>query len=301
MSKKKGLLPNTTVGTINVGSLTRTSAQSCGRCHGSAHGGVTVTVKPDARSLLVSKTTAVTISGSSSTKSVTGGFTADVTKGKLVAGTNTKINTGGTAITHSSRSRRAWKFNYTAPAKPGLVELYAVVNCTNGNGERSGDSYSFHGSSPSNTTSTPVRLYANAGTGVKPTGESCSDGFGNHSVLGAKTIPTRGTNFVLEAFGMAPAAPMLIMFSIGGNVPAFDLAPLGAPGCLLRTTIQIEAVAATGAGNASRAEGAFTLPVPIPSNTPKGLVFAVQFGFIDSKSKRAFPFTVTNGLECTVQ
>jgi hypothetical protein len=309
VSFSQGILPFILTGPpgnqINVGSLTRFATKSCGQCHGGAHGGTTVTVSPTARSILVGQTTAITISGTSTKNSTqtTGGFTADVTLGTLVPGASTRINTAGNAITHLRRTTRSWTFNWKAPVTPGLVELYTVVNCSNADVPSSsgGDSWGFHGASTVATISTPVRLYANAATGVKPTGESCPDGFGNHSVLGAKTVPTRGSTLILEAFGMAPSAPVLIMFSIGGNVPPFDLRPLGAPGCLLRTAIQLEAVAATGPGNASRAEGSFILPVPIPGNTPKGLVFAAQFGFIDTNSKRAFPFTVTNGVECTVQ
>ena len=95
---------------------------------------------------------------------------------------------------------------------------------------------------------------------------------------------------------------MLIMLSVGGNVSGFDMAPLGAPGCILRTTIQIEAIVATSAGNASRAEGSLAVPLPIPNdNNLKGFVFSVQFGAIDSNSLRPFPLTVTNGLEITIQ
>jgi hypothetical protein len=310
MSKEIGILPFTSQGPIgnkfNVGALTRDAAKSCGQCHMNQHRGVTVTVKPTTRTVLAGQTTAITISGTSTVNPTqsTGGFTADVTSGTLIPGASTRIDTAGKAITHRGRRNRSWTFNWKAPTAPGLTELYTVVNCANNDQPvalRVGDSWGFHGASTTAVKSTPVRLYTNAATGVKPTGESCPDGFGNYSVLGAKTVPTRGATLILEAFGMAPSAPMLIMFSIGGNVPPFDLKPLGAPSCLLRTTIQIEAVVATGGGDASRGEGSFTLPIPIPANTPKGLVFAAQFGFIDTNSKRAFPFTLTNGVECTVQ
>jgi hypothetical protein len=60
------------------------------------------------------------------------------------------------------------------------------------------------------------------------------------------------------------------MFSIGGGVPGFDMGPLGAPGCVLRTTLRYQAVAATTTGNAPRGEGLFILPFGLaaPVATP---------------------------------
>ena len=76
---------------------------------------------------------------------------------------------------------------------------------------------------------------------------------------------------------------------------------LGAPGCFLRTTLQLQFIASTTTGDASRAEGTFTGPVPIP-NQPilKGLKFTVQNGVIDGNSQRLFPMVVTNALEVTI-
>ena len=311
LSKVTGILPNTFVAPgpgqtpINVGSLTRTSTRSCGQCHVLAHGGVNVTVAPTARSILVNQSTAIAISGTSATGTTHGGFCADVTAGSLVAGATTRINAAGTAITHINRNSRSWSFNWRAPATGGLAELYTVVNCVDGGiiPNTTGDSWSFHGSNPTATVSTPVRLYANATPGIKPTGNSCSDGFGNFSVLGAPSVPSVGNSaFRIEGFGMPPLAPLLFMLSIGGNVPGFDMAVLGAPGCVLRTGIQSQAQVLTGPGNRTRAEGSLSLPIPIPNDgTLRGLTVAVQFGFIDSSSNRSFPFTVTNGLEITIQ
>ena len=294
-SRSGGILPT------GFNTLTRVSSSSCSRCHfNSFRGGVTVTVKPNSRSILVDQSTAITVSGTSSNGTTRGGFAADVTKGTLVAGLNSR--SAGSAITHSNPLSRSWTFNWKAPSTGGLAELYTVVNCVNGNGSNSGDSFSFHGSSPTNAVSTPVRLYANAAAGVKPTGTSCSDGFGNFSVLGAPLQPTIGnTAFKIEGFGLPPSSPLLVMLSLGGNVPGFDMALLGAPGCVLRTTMQVQFVSGTGAGNAQRAEGSFVLPLPIPNNSMlKNITFAVQFGVVDSNTKRSFGFTVTNGLECTI-
>ncbi len=165
MSKEIGILPFTAQGPIgNVGALTRDAAKSCGQCHVNQHRGVTVTVKPTTRTVLAGQTTAITISGTSTVNPTqsTGGFTADVTSGTLIPGTSTKIDTAGKAITHRGRRNRSWTFNWRAPTAPGLTELYTVVNCANNDQPLAlpaGDSWGFHGASPTAVKSTPVRLY----------------------------------------------------------------------------------------------------------------------------------------------
>jgi len=194
---------------------------------------------------------------------------------------------------------------YKAASTPGLAEMY--VAALNGNSNRplprpdAGDRYAFHGSDPANAVSTPVRLYTNA-VGFQAVGESCSDGFGNYSVLGGKTVPAIGTTFTLESFGLPPSSPLLFMLSLGTNLPPLDLAFMGAPTCILRQNMDLQIRLATSAGDASRAEGAFALPIPVPNNPGlRGVGFTVQLGVIDRNSQRAFPFTVTNGLAVTLQ
>lgn len=310
VSKHLGILPFDVVFGFGVGPLTRTSTQACGQCHArpstnAAPGAVTVSVTPTSRVLSAGASTTVQISSSSSVPSGSGGFTSDVTAGFFVAGAGTRTSATGNAITHSINTSRAWTVTYKAASTPGLAEMYVVS--LNGNSNVPvlradvGDRYAFHGSSPANTTSTPVRLYANA-VGFKAVGDSCSDGFGNHSVLGGKNVPAIGTTFTLESFGLPPSAPLLFMMSLGTNLPPLDLAIMGAPGCILRQNMDIQIRLATSAGDASRAEGAFVLPIPVPNNPGlRGLGFTVQLGVIDSNSKRNFPFNVTNGLEVTLQ
>jgi hypothetical protein len=302
-SKKLGILPFDVVKTVNVGSLTRIAGQACGQCHRMFSGPdlVAVKVEPTARVIPVGASTSVKISGTSTTPSKTGGFVADVTSGTFVAGTNTRIGPFGNVITHADSIARSWTFSWKAPATGGLAECYVVVNATNDDLSNAGDSWSFHGSSPRNATCTPVRFYANA-KGAKATGESCPDGYGNYSVLGVPEAPAIGTStFRLEGFGLPPAAPLLVMVSIGGNVPGFDLKALGAPGCVLRTKLTLEALAVTKPGNAMRSEGSFTLPLPIPNQTSlRGLVVAAQFMALDKKSTHPFPVVVTNGIEFTI-
>ena len=307
LTKHRGLLPFDRIGGTNVGSLTRTSAQSCGVCHTSPGrlalpSTVDVEIKPGDRVLAAGGVTSMQVVATSSVSSPSGGFVSDVTAGSFVPGSGTRSSATGNAITHSRSSHRSWSFTYRASANPGLAEMYTVAMNSNGNQSRdNGDRYAFHGSNPTNTTSTPVRLYANA-VGFKAVGESCSDGFGNFSVLGGKTPPAIGTTFILEAFGLPPTAPLLFMLSLGTNLPPLDLAIMGAPSCILRQTMTLQVPLQTNPGNASRAEGSFILPVPVPNNAGlRGLGLTVQFGAIDSNSPRSFPFLVTNGLEITIQ
>ena len=77
---------------------------------------------------------------------------------------------------------------------------------------------------------------------------------------------------------------------------------MGAPGCLLRTRLQIEVPGLTSGGNAVRGEGRVLLPAPIPNdNTLKGFVLSMQIGVIDPNSKRSFPVVVTNGIEVKIR
>ena len=306
-TKQRGLLPFDNIRGVNVGSLTRTSSQSCGACHTGSSGValpglVDVEIKPGARVLPAGSSTPMQVSSTSSTASPSGGFVSDVTAGSFVAGSSTRTRSTGDAITHSTSANRSWSFTYKASTTPGLAEMYTVAMNSNGNQRRdNGDRYAFHGSDPANTTSTPVRLYANA-PGFKAVGESCSDGFGNFSVLGGKTPPAIGATFTLETFGLPPAAPLLFMLSVGTNLPPLDLVVMGAPGCVLRQNMTLQVPLKTSPGNVNRAEGGFSLPIPVPNNPGlRGLGLTVQFGAIDSNSSQAFPFVVTNGLEITIQ
>lgn len=301
-SSSLGIFPNTIVLNINTGSLTRTSAQSCGRCHRAPPGRVTVTVDPANRLIPAGSSTGIRISGTSTITSSSGGFVADVTQGAFTPGANTRTNASGSVITHSSPAARGWSFNWKAPSTPGLAELYTVVNTVNGDTHTTGDAWAFHASNPTSTLSTPVRLYS-LPTGVRAVGESCPDGFGNYAVLGAPSVPSVGNSgFKLEGFGLPPSSPLLFMLSVGKATPGFDLAPAGAPGCVLYTSMQLQIGVASGPGNASRSEGVLTIPLPIPNQqTLRGLQFTVQYGVIDSNSKRPFSFTTTNGVEVTIQ
>jgi hypothetical protein len=305
MSKSDGILPTP------AQTLTRLSSNSCGgnspsmACHRISPFLTTVAVDVVARVLDLNGNTSVTVTGTNTgVAGVRGGFCADVTRGALVPGINTRTDPQGTAITHqrSFGTGRSWTFGYQA-TQAGLAELFTVVNAVNGDGRADGgDEWAFHSARLIATQSTPVRLFVNA-AGVTSTGDGCADGYGNHPVFGAATSPSVGNSaFTLEAHGLPGAAQFLLMMSVGGGVTGFDMAPLGAPGCVLRTNLQISVSGLTGPGDSLRGEGSVVLPVPIPNDPKlKGLVLSLQLGALDSNPKRSFPMIVTNGLELKVQ
>jgi len=232
------------------------------------------------------------------------GFCADTTQGVLVAGANTQINAAGNAITHvnSFATGRSWAFNYRGTTT-GLSEFYVVANAVNGNGlADGGDDWAFHSSKLLATVPTPVRMFVNA-AGVQATGPGCDDGYGNFSVLGARTSPTTGNvGFKLEAHGLPASAQFMIMMSVGGGAPPIDMTLMGAPGCFLRTAMQLNLSGTTSGGDSLRGEGTVIMPLPIPNDPNlKGLVLSLQAGALDGNSKRSFPMIVTNGIELTIQ
>jgi hypothetical protein len=309
----KGIFPNTSVlvgaKMIQVGSLTRVASSSCGGnpgvsvCHRKTPFLTKVAVSMNDLILAKNGSTTVTVTATNpGVPTVRGGFCADLTLGALVAGTDTQINTGGTAITHKLFTTRFWTFGIKAGTKTGLGEFYVVGNCVNGNGRADGaDEWGFHSSKILATDSTPVRMYTNA-DGVTSTGPGCDDGHGNQSVFGCPNPPTVGnSNFRFEGFGLPPSSLFFFMLSVGGPTPKIDMTALGAPGCFLRTSLQIEALGPTSGGDAVRGEGKVILPGPIPNDPNlRGLVIYAQLGALDKNPKRTFPWIVTNGLKIVI-
>ena len=200
-------------------------------------------------------------------------------------------------------AKRVWTFGYKAGSRTGLAEFYTVVNTVDGDGRAGGaDEWALNSAKILAQQGTPVRLFVNA-DGVKSTGPGCDDGYANFSVLGAPSSPLVGNaQFTLEAHGLPPGMPYLLMLNLGGNVATVDLAPFGAPGCVLRTTLQAQLLGQTSGGDAVRGEGRVVVPAPIPSDgSLRGVVFSVQVGAIDTKPKRPFPMVVTNGIEVTIR
>lgn len=295
-------------GGIFLPGITR-SAPACGQCHrptpGAASGfaAVRVEVAPAARVLAAGQSTTVAVSVGGGPVSTRGGFAADASAGTFSAGANTAVASGGTAITHASSSSRSWSFGYTAPATPGLVELHVVANAVNGNGrDDDNDMWALAGADQSATSGTPVRLFVNA-AGVVPIGTSCTGGFGNVPVLGARQAPAVGnTAFALELHAAAPSAAAGVILGALALQPPIDLGFLGVTGCQLLVDPAVMIGAATGPGNAPRGEGSAVVPVPIPARPLlRGRTLRFQAFFTDAASGRATPLTFTNGLAVTIQ
>ncbi len=286
---------------------------SCGNCHSIFPGGPSVFVVPTARVLSAAQKISVNVFSTGGAAKhpnlgFAGGFVADVSAGTLAAGTTSQVTSSGTWITHTNsfNAQRSWTFGYTAPSATGKVDLWAVVNTVNGDGQNTGDQWAWHGDNPFNTFSTPVRLYVNA-SAVQAVGTGCSDGHRNIGVFGAPLTPTVGQAFRLEGFGLPPAQKCLLVFGFQQTFTPVSAASFGAPGCFLNTDLsplQL-ALATTGSNtgqNRSQANGTFTLAAPIPNVASlKGLFFRAQLLVADQDNRNPFPVVFTNGLAMTVQ
>ncbi len=89
-----------------------------------------------------SQTYSVNIGMTGGVSGTKGGFSLAVDKGSLSnAGTNAK--TSGLSATHSNSNSRSWTVDWTAPsASSGSVSVGLAVNAVNGDGDKTGDSYS---------------------------------------------------------------------------------------------------------------------------------------------------------------
>ena len=290
----------------------RTST-SCGGCHTPFPGGPTVFVVPTARVMSAGQQISIMVSATGGAPrnpnlGLAGGFVADVSAGTFAAGTTSQVTRGGTWITHkdSFTAQRNWTFGYTAPTTPGRVDLWAVVNTVDGNGLNTGDQWAWHGASPFNLFSTPVRLYVNA-KAVQAVGTGCPDGNRNVGVFGAPVTPTIGQTFRLEGFGLPPAQRCLLVLGLQRVFTPVSAAILGAPGCFLNTDLSPLQLFATTSGtntlrNRREGTGTFTLPAPIPNQIGlKGVFFRAQLWVLDQDSKNPFPVVFTNGLSMTIQ
>lgn len=301
-------LPSRSRGIYNPG-IAR-SAPACGACHRSTPGAaaglprIQVQIQPATLSPAIGQSIGVTVTAlGGQTASTRGGFAAEATAGTFSAGANTNVEAGGSAITHASSTARSWSFGYTAPVTPGLVELFAVSNTVDGDGNNgSGDMWAFHGADDRATIATPVRLFVNA-TGVQAIGEGCVGGFGNVPVLGSRQVPTVGNaNFTLEVHGAPPTAALGLMLGVGAFNPPIDLGLFGITGCVLHLNPLVTFNATTGAGDAQRGEGSASLPVPIPGGPGlRGRTMLFQAYLADPASGRPLPLTLTNGLAVTLQ
>ncbi len=301
MSRSGGALP----GSSGIPSDAARAAPSCGSCHGVfTTKRPKVIVTPDALLLKPGQMISVLINHSGGV-TLSGGFAAEVTAGRFTAGSRSQVNFDGSKITHRARSNN-WMPGYTAPATPGPVEMYTVVNSVNRNGATSGDSYSFRGFSKADTVSTALHLYVLA-DGVELLGNGCTDGFRNQAVLGAAEVPSVGNaNFGFELVGAAPGVIASLLVNINSaSFQPIDLTPFGIDGCTLYVERPLLVHTVTSTGSAKRAEGTgfFSMPVPnIP--TLAGKTVDVQCVFVDPSAPfvgRIAPITLTNALHVVIQ
>jgi hypothetical protein len=278
---------------------------ACGLCHRPLPGGnlLDVDVALTARSLTPGQSISVTTSATGGRPHPMnwGGFSSDVEAGTFSAGAGMRIGTGGLAITHLtafSVPNRAWTYGYTAPATPGLVNMYANVNTVDGDGQATAaDLWGFHGGDGLETTPTPVRMFVNA-VNVLPVGDSCVGSWENYPVLGVRQAPTSpNPNFAIELHGAAPLSSFVLL--IGTPLPPIDLSFIGITGCTLHVNSVVTVTVPTSAGIAKFAEGTATVPLPIPGGVRATL--RVQGAFLDLGNGRPLPLTLTNALDLIIQ
>lgn len=282
-------------------------APSCGDigCHRPFPGGLSLAVAlaPTARSLVQNQTISITTSATGGqTASTWGGFVTQATAGVFTPGANSQIGSvAGDVVTHfnaTNSNGRVWTYGYTAPATPGLVEVYTVVNTVNGDGISNAlDFWGFHGFSSAATIATPVRLYVNA-TRVTPRGSSCVGSWGQYPVLGSKTVPNVGNAaFALELHGASPSAPFALVLGANPAWQPLDLTPFGIAGCTLEVDVLLNSAGTTTAGDILRAEGTATIPLPIPNDPAlSGGNVQAQAVIVDANAPRPLKVTLTNGL-----
>jgi hypothetical protein len=297
--------------------LSATNA-SCGQCHNAFPGGgsplLRVSVVVSRRAVQPGQAITITTSSTGGQTSIpplvdVGGLCMDATAGTFVAGANTQVNPGATAITHqfaSLSNGRSWTYGYLAPNQPGPVELYCVVNTANGDGQPTADVWGFNGFDGTAFRSTPVRLFVLA-PGVTHLGDGCADGFGNWPVLGASQAPAIGNgNFQLELTGAQPNTLAFVLVAI--NPPGFvplDLTPVGIPGCTAHVGNPFTNIVVTGPGQPQISEATASLTWPIPNLAAlRGLSVQVQSCCIDQAALaigRSLPLTWSNAIQVTVQ
>lgn len=286
-------------------------APSCGDtgCHRPFPGGLflAVSLVPTKRSLGLNEAISVTTSATGGQSvSTWGGFTSEATRGVFSPGSNSQQGSVlGDIVTHfnaTNSNNRVWTYGYTAPATPGLVELYTVVNTVNGDGVSNAlDYWGFHGYSAGATIATPVRLFVNA-TGITALGDSCVGSWGQYPVLGSKTAPILGNAaFAFELHGAAPYSTAALLLGANPSWVPIDLTAIGVTGCKLQVDTLTTLSVATSSGDILRAEGTATLGIPIPNNPVLvGGNLQAQMAILDTNVARPIKVTLTNGLAIVI-
>lgn len=304
-----GALPGTN-GTSGLVPIDVARNKGCGECHsGPTPSTVVVNINPGVRTFpplaKISMNTQVDGGLMQLGKEKWGGFLNEVTDGRFSSRAGsfaTQVDPSGKFITHTFafNGNRDWKYDYTAPANPGLIELYAAANTVNGDGLPENDMWGFHGDT-TGQVSVPVRLYANA-PGNTHHGDGCVGSFGNYPILGSKETPAIGNNnFAYEVHG-APVSTLGVMFI--GVDPAFHV-PLDfirITSCTLHVNPLVSLqIGTTAAGTTMRGDGTSVIPFPLPNDPAlSGASIQTQVALIDPQNGRSIALTLTNALTTTI-
>lgn len=305
LSYPGGALPGTFGSLGSVPANVATAAPSCGTCHsGSGNGqGLVVSIAPTARILAPGQAISVTTSSTGGVAGSQGGFVGHASRGALSAGATSQINGAADHVTHTlpNNSNRQWTYGYTAPATPGVVELYSVVNTVNGDLTTGGDEWGFHGVVVGAQQNTPTRLFVNA-QGVTEKGAACVGSHGNVPVYGALDQPRVGQLWTTELHGAPPMTQLSMFIGIDPNFPPFDLSLIGITGCTLHVNPVLTRPGATGPGDAQRGEGRATLTLGVPGDPSlASLPLLAQVAILDLQNGRTIAVTMSNGIQSTIQ
>jgi hypothetical protein len=245
-----------------------------------SYGIARMAITPATTSITLGATIAVnvTTTGGVQNPNNLGGLCIETSVGEFIPGATTDNGRDDfnvaikNVITHQRNWTRIWDFSFKAPGVPGRIEWFGATNTVNNDGRPDGDSWDWW--QPKTTLSnpgTPFRLYVNAAS-VTSFGTACPGKDGLPPVIGAPVAPARGAaGFAVEVTNVPPGT--VVVGIVGGNdqnlsgIPLpFDLAPLGAPGCALRTDIlALQAGVAAGAP-APRGSGVASIGWPIPND-----------------------------------
>ncbi len=306
ISYGRGTFPGTTGVLGPVPANAARKIMSCGQCHQGLPGqnGLHVTMDLSSHSLNPGQTVKLSVAatGGIANPQNLGGFLAEATAGSFIATQHAQIDPSGAFATHvspASNSARSWNLGYAAPAQPGLVDLYSVVNTVDGNGLAFGDTFAFRGADAAAFEGTPVRLFVNA-KGVRPFGASCVGSFENTPVLGVKEAPVVGNqNFAVELVGAAENSSAF--FLIGRPLPTpLPLGLIGVTGCSAYLDVWLDIPKTTSGGRAKMGEGNATMALPLGAGMAPGARFSVQAVILDPQNGRPLPLTLTNAVEITI-
>lgn len=193
------------------------SASGCS-CHSStpnANGPVTVSISGP-QAVRPGTANSYTISVSGGPAGTEGGFNLKAQAGTLIAGVDCQL-VGG-ELTHFSPDFRTWHFSWQAPATDEVVNLYAVSQACNGNGNNQGDSWNWYGGA----VNTPFPITVSSLVGV-------GDG-GPAALALSPAYPNPFTTTARISFMLAHPGPAKVeVFDLGGRRVAVlasgDLAP----------------------------------------------------------------------------